>query len=334
MDTLQRLCIRLHARVFRIHLEESPRIAVYHRDMSRTIVKRERMPVQRILYAFLLRRSEERLKEISVIMVALYIPDRRLLQHLRNLGEPVLQILLALIARAKRNIATMKDHIRLHMADHLRESLLRMEKMRIRHRDHAHMIRILGQCMELSRENGLITDQDLILVLRIWLQSLKMCRINEEPCLAITGWRFLPGIRLHTCRLPALLRRIAEALRCQLSIALHGHFPRNRHLILCRRQKVWTSKNLLFLAHYKSSETHQRDQYLHQQHERAPPSRKQHSREALQTTRNYHPSTASALLCVVLLVLIMSLSPDGRDNKDRHDSNRTDPERHDRIKVV
>ena len=137
-----RLLIGFRRRIDGVHLEETPGIAVHHREMDTADVERIREPTIRRICRLRLWRKEQCFVKGSVIMVARDVPGRDGCEHLRNLVEPIVRILIVLEACAEGNVAAVQEEIRLHMLHHLAEPLPIVEKVRIRKRDEVQVLRV------------------------------------------------------------------------------------------------------------------------------------------------------------------------------------------------
>ena len=137
-----RLLIRFRRRIDGVHLEETPGIAVHHREMDTADIERIReAPIRRIC-RLRLRRKEQRLVKGSVIVIARDVPGRDGCEYRRDLVEPVVRILIVLEACAEGNVAAVQEEIGLHMLHHLAEPLPIVEKVRIRKRDEVQVLRV------------------------------------------------------------------------------------------------------------------------------------------------------------------------------------------------
>ena len=110
--------------------------------MDTADVERIREPTIRRICRLRLWRKEQCFVKGSVIMVARDVPGRDGCEHLRNLVEPIVRILIVLEACAEGNVAAVQEEIGLHMLHHLAEPLPIVEKVRIRKRDEVQVLRV------------------------------------------------------------------------------------------------------------------------------------------------------------------------------------------------
>ena len=131
IDTLARLPVERHLRVDGIHLEETPGIAVDQREVRRAVIERERVAAIGRMDRAPLRRREERIVVWAVIVIAVDVVGRGAREDIGDLVEPVVLILVVLVARAEGDVATMQDELRRFLCSDLLEEFTVMEEMRV-----------------------------------------------------------------------------------------------------------------------------------------------------------------------------------------------------------
>ena len=94
-------CIQRAAGILRIHLKESPRRAVHHDNMRNAVVHGKAVPIRCSIQRLCLRLCKQRLKERTIIVIALRIEHGRTRQNLGDAPEPVCLVLIVLISRPK-----------------------------------------------------------------------------------------------------------------------------------------------------------------------------------------------------------------------------------------
>ena len=131
IDALARLPVERHLRVDGIHLEETPGIAVDQREVRRAVIERERVAAIGRMDRAPLRRREERIVVWAVIVIAVDVVGRGAREDIGDLVEPVVLILVVLVARAEGDVATMQDELRRFLCSDLLEEFTVMEEMRV-----------------------------------------------------------------------------------------------------------------------------------------------------------------------------------------------------------
>ena len=135
--------------------------------MRHAVVKREGFTALHPVQSLHLRDADKGIEERSVVVVAVCIEDRHTCKQFRNLLEPVVRILVVLIARPKRDVPRMQQELGLLTLCRAPKRLRCVKEMRIRNGHEMERLRRLLQCAERRLCTALLSGADRVGILRV-----------------------------------------------------------------------------------------------------------------------------------------------------------------------